>query len=491
MKDFQKALIYKLLLIIMLSILFFACDNILKEEPKTFLSQDIVFSNQGGVKAANYGVYASLITGNYYGQVFLAMLTQIEDDAFGRGSQEPHGNFAWNSVTFERHALIWGAIYSSINRANIVIQNAPEVSSLSEEFINQIVAESRFLRALGYFHLVRLWGDVPLRLEPEMVDFAIKRTSSELVYAQIIEDLKFAENNLPVSYSSPDLGRATKWAAKSLLADVYLTLERWNEASVKAKEVIDSKLYSLVRITTSEEFNTKIFGIDIPTHSEEIFAIKRTVELNNDSWIRFFHRPEPGYAFGGPYAILGNLQSFIGQGEWKTQKSLDLRRNAFLYSGKDTIYLTGAVQMLFKKFRGTLTNVSNDTPILRYAEVLLIYAEAESMAKSGPTTEAYEAINMVRRRAYGKDIVTANPAVDLPKGMTSAQFRDALILERAKELLCEGKRWYDLLRTKTAIQVCKAAGFSNVAEKHLKWVIPQSEIDNNDALTQADQNPGW
>jgi starch-binding outer membrane protein, SusD/RagB family len=147
--------------------------------------------------------------------------------------------------------------------------------------------------------------------------------------------------------------------------------------------------------------------------------------------------------------------------------------------------------MLFKKFRGKNPNLSNDTPILRYAEVLLIFAEAESMAKGGPTAEAYEAINMVRRRAFGKAIKIPFPEVDLPSGMSSVEFRDAVIMERAKELLVEGKRWYDLLRTNTAIEVCKAAGFSAIEEKHLKWVIPQSEIDNNDALTQNDQNPGW
>jgi starch-binding outer membrane protein, SusD/RagB family len=490
MKDLLKIIISKLHLFIIVSVLLSGCEDILTEEPKTFLNEDIIFSSEEGVLAANYGTYESLRDQWYYGRWVPVFLIQTSDVAFGRGSQVPNGNFQWNSVVFERQENIWGSIYSSINRSNIVIQKIPEVSTISSELANQIMAESRFLRALGYFHLVRLWGDVPLRLEPELVNFDIERTSSQLVYEQIIEDLKFAENNLPVSYPSSDLGRATRWAAKSLLADVYLTLERWSDAAAKAKEVIDSDLYSLVPVENSEDFNTKIFGIDIPNHSEEIFSIKYTVELHNDSWIRFFHR-NPEYAFGTTHAILGNLQSFIGQGDWKDESSLDLRRNAFLYSGEDTVFLTGSVEMLFKKFRGKNPNLSNDTPILRYAEVLLIFAEAESMAKGGPTAEAYEAINMVRRRAFGKAIKIPFPEVDLPSGMSSVEFRDAVIMERAKELLVEGNRWYDLLRTNTAIEVCKAAGFSAIEEKHLKWVIPQSEIDNNDALTQNDQNPGW
>ena len=403
----------------------------------------------------------------------------------------PHGNFSWNSVTFQRHELIWTAIYSSINRANIVIQNAPLVPAVDAAVRDQIIGEARFIRALGYFHLVRLWGAVPLRLEPELEDFAIGRTPVNEVYDQIIEDLQFGEVNLPVSYPASQVGRVTRWAAKTLLADVYLTLERWDEAAAKAKEVIDSNVYSLVRIATSDDFQTKIFGPDIPTHSEDIFSIKYSVELHNDSWIRFFHRPGPGYAFGGPHAIVGNLDSFIGQGDWQDETSPDLRRNHSLYSGADKAYLDANIKMLFRKFRGTTTNVSNDTPILRYAEVLLIFAEAESQANGGPTAAAYDAVNQVRRRAFGQDPAVAYPAADIPAGLSAQEFRDAVIMERAKELLVEGKRWYDLLRTGTAIEVSKAAGFSAIEEKHLKWVIPASEIDNNDALTQADQNPGW
>jgi hypothetical protein len=146
--------------------------------------------------------------------------------------------------------------------------------------------------------------------------------------------------------------------------------------------------------------------------------------------------------------------------------------------------------MLFRKFRGTPTDESNSTPILRFPEALLIFAEAESQAKAGPDAAAYEAINKVRRRAYGKDIDVPDPEVDLPAGLSQDQFRDSVIMERAKEFLVEGKRWFDLLRTHTAISVIQALGLP-ITEKNLKWPIAQTEIDNNDSLSQADQNPGW
>ncbi len=487
--------IYKILLISLILIGSFvvsSCEDLLTEEPRTFLSEENVFSSTDGILAANYGVYESLRDIWYYGRWLQIFLDQTSDVAFGRGSQVPNGNFQWNSVVFERQQGIWTSIYSSINKANIMIKKVQEFGGLDEELKNQLIGESRFIRALGYYHLVRLWGDVPLRLEPELTNFGIIRTSTSLVYDQIIEDLQFSESNLPDVYPLSENGRVTKWAAKSLLADVYLTTEQWSDAATKAKEVIDSELYSLVPVDISEDFNTKMFGNDVLTHSGDIFSLKYTVELNNSGWVRFFHRSGPGYAPGGPpYAIHGNLDSWIGQGEWATENSLDLRRNNSLYNGPDTTVLDDNIQMLFKKFRGNENYVSNSTPILRYAEILLVFAEAEAMSNNTATTEAYEAVNQVRRRAYGQTINVANATHDLAAGMSLSDFREAVIMERAKELLVEGKRWYDLLRTGTAIDVCNAAGFTAIEEKHLKWVIPQAELDNNDALSQSDQNPGW
>src|SRR5690606_17046887 len=118
------------------------------------------------------------------------------------------------------------------------------------------------------------------------------------------------------------------------------------------------------------------------------------------------------------------------------------------------------------------------------------FAEAESQANDGPNADAYDAINQVRRRAFGKDPAVADVVADIPAGLNAQQFRDALMLERAKEFLCEGKRWFDLLRTNTALDVLQGLGFS-ITERNLLWPIPNEEIDNNSALSQEDQNPGW
>jgi hypothetical protein len=130
-------------------------------------------------------------------------------------------------------------------------------------------------------------------------------------------------------------------------------------------------------------------------------------------------------------------------------------------------------------------------PIMRYAEPLLIFAEATAMANGGPTSEAYEAVNMIRRRAYGQDPSVPDPGgADLPSGLSQEAFRDEVLLERGKEFIMERKRWFDLVRTGTALEIIQGLG-KPITERYLKWPIAQEEIDNNGALTEADQNPGW
>lgn len=477
-------------LLIILSMVTVSCEDILTETPASFIDQATTFSNPGGAEAATLGVYQLLRGSGYYGTSFSRNITHHADYALGRGSMAPMGNFQIDAVSITRIGECWIAIYSKIYRANLVIQQVPLVPGITPALSTQLVAEARFLRALGYYNLVRSFGAVPIRLEPEAKNFNIAKSSVDEVYSQIIDDLQAVENVLPSSYPTAQLGRATKWAAKTLLADVFLTRERWGEAAAKAKEVMDSNLFALVRIATSEDIQTKIFGPGIVTHAEEIMAIKYNVVLNNDPYIRHFHKPEANYANGGSFGVLGNMDSFISKGEWATEASPDLRRNDFLYSGDDKKFLDNSVKMLLKKFRGTPTNVSNAFPLFRYAEVLLIFAEAETMANGAPSTAAYEAINKVRRRAFGQDPLIPYPAADIPAGLSATDFRDALLMERAKEFMCEGKRWFDLLRTGTAIQVLKPIKPA-ITEKNLLWPIPKEEIDNNDLMGPEDQNPGW
>ena len=475
-----------------------SCDeDVLKEEPRNFLSQDAVFSTREGVIAATNGVYRPFHEGNLYGWWLLGNLEFFSDYIYGRGSQSPASRYEMGSTGINRIGNIWRGGYEVINRANLVISQLEnnEIDGVDAELSNRLIGEARFLRALAYFHLVRLFGDLPLRVEPETQDFAITRSPESEVYDQIIMDLEYGEQNLPDSYATAELGRATRWAATSLLSKVYLTLERWSDAAAKAREVINSGQFSLVEVNEPEDFQ-QIFGPDVVTHSEEIFSLKHArIPGLGFGPIWLMHRAGSGYSLGGnAHAWFGNMESWLG--EWVEQlNGPDMRANDWLYNGpQDEQFLSEEIPMLFKKFRDTESDpAGNDFPIIRYTEVLLIFAEAEAMANNGPTPEAYEYLNQVRRRAYGRDINTPDPEADFPAGLNAQQFQDTVLSERAIEFVMEGKRWYDLLRTGKTLEVIRASGEgkSRIEERHLRWPIPAEEIDNNEAMDQQSQNPGW
>lgn len=502
MKTIQQLFIKQLCLVLILLMTITGCDeSVLEEKPQTFLAQGAVFATRAGVISATSGVYEPWKNNNLYGWWLLGCLEMSSDYIYGRGSQSPLGRYQYDATSINRIGNIWRGGYQVINRANIVIQQleAKEIPEVSAELKNRLIGEARFNRALSYFHLVRLFGDVPLRLVPETNadELAIPRTSADEVYLQIIEDLEFGEINLPESYPVSDIGRATRWAATSLLAKVYLTLGNWSEAAAKASEVMDSGQFSLLVVSEPDDFQN-MFGPTVVTHPEEIFSLKhaRIAGLGFEPlWL--MHRAGSGYSLGSnAHAWFGNMESWLG--DWVPElndPNGDLRTRDWLYNGpQDEQFLSAEIPMLFKKFRDTESDPpGNDFPVLRYTEIVLMFAEAETMANGNPTNEAYEAVNMVRRRAHGLDYNQPDPNVDLPAGLSAAEFQDEVLLERAKEFVMEGKRWYDLLRTGKTIEVMLASGNtkSAIQERHLKWPIPSEEIDNNEAMSQEDQNPGW
>ncbi len=493
----NKKVFYKLFLGLALLMASSACEDALIEEPRNFLSQETVFSSESGAVAATMGIYEPFRENDLYGWWLLGNLEFGADTMFGRGSQANASRYQLASRGIGRIGFIWRGAYNVINRANIVIQQLEEkdIEGLDANEKNELIGEARFLRALAYFHLVRLFGDCPLRTQPEtdQAQLAIPRSPVSDVYTQILDDLQFAENNLPnVNYRE---GRATRWSASGILAIVYLTRSQWTEAAAKAKEIMDSGLFSLLEVTEPEDFQ-QIFGPTVVTHSEEIFSLKhaRIAGLEFEPlWL--MHRAGSGYSLGGnAFAWFGNPDSWLG--DWmKEIGGPDLRTTDWMYNGpQDEQFLSVEIPMLFKKFRDTESELpGNDFPVVRYTEILMIFAEATSQANGGPTPDAYEAVNMVRRRAYGRDINTPDAEADLPAGLNAEQFQEEVLLERAKEFIMEGKRWYDLLRTGKTLEVIRASGPGKAAieEKHLKWPIPSEEIDNNEAMTQADQNPGW
>jgi len=479
------------ILLLFAIILLSSCENVLDEVPKDFVSRANYYQNETDAQGALNGVYSTLSPDYFYIHVYLMEVLHA-DYVNGRGGQAPITNVdqLLNTTGINYAASNWNYRYNLINRANSVLDNVPNIENISDDAKSRIVAEASFLRAMTYFDLVRLFGPVPLRLH-ESTDFstlAAPREPVDKVYEQILEDALAAENDLPENVGT-STGRASKWAAKMLLANVYLTLGDWDLAAQKANDVINSGIYSLVNIQVPDDFYN-IFAVS--TSSEDIMSVHHSENIPS-SIQQFMHRGNalPWNPGSGYYSWLPNTNSWIGA-SWDNN---DLRKSFNFYtqyqnSNGAWVSLPSTSPILFKKFIRTPEGLSlYSLPIYRYVEALLIYAEASCMAEGSPSALALERLNMVKRRGYGYDPSAPSP-IDYSSGMSQDQFRDVVLQERGYEFILERKRFYDLKRTGTVKEAFAKVG-KNFIDERLFFPIPENEINNNPAINQEDQNPGY
>ena len=477
----------KIIYIIFASFILLSCEDALVEAPKS-LAVETFYNTPAEVESAIAAIYTPLR--DCMGGLYPTQLECYTDYGYGRGSHAVLSNFqGLDGSNQSRIGGFWDRFYLSIRNSNIVIQNAPKGKNLSTADVAKYLAESKFLRAFTYFTMVRNWGGVPIRTEENMTVQNIKRNTADEVYQLIYSDLQFAEANLP---DSPAIaGKPSKWAAKSLLADVFFYQGKNAEARDKAKEVILSNKYSLVPVTTVDDFS-KIFGPEVITTSEEIFYLKfsRLGSFQGFGYLMYLNHPGTKYFGGGGYYTVYSTTSNPVIANWDKN---DLRYSLWY---PYNIGL-GSNSILTKKFIDPLaanpSGGGNDYPLYRYADILLLYAEADCRASGSISDDAVEKLNMVHRRAYGKNPVVADATVDLKKAdYNKDSFVDLVIRERGYETQFEAKRWHDLKRTGKVKEIIKAATGKDVADKHLLWPIPVSELNYNSAIDPAkDQNPGY
>ncbi|HNP53492.1 MAG TPA: RagB/SusD family nutrient uptake outer membrane protein [Ferruginibacter sp.] len=394
--------------------------------------------------------------------------------------------------------VMWAQSYYGVLRANLVIDRVPKVPVMSDALRKRSIGEVYFLRALYYYHLVRVFGDVPLYTNVITAEQAatIARSPKEQVYDTIIADLKRAEVLLPNTYSGSDKGRASAGSAKGLLAAVYLTIGDKTNAAAKAKEVIDNRSDYRYELWSDYADN---FKLDNENGKESMFEVQ--YRSGGGQWsdygagqkLNTFFGPRAqnivqssGYGWNVPTKDFADSYQRSGAGYNTIQ---DLRRPATMWIPGDTYgsytqpaQLVGSplglnVRKYFVPVENTLGDNGGWTcalnvPIMRYAEVLLIYAEAAGATLGKPYAD------QVRARAG------LNP---LPNGLSEAQYLDAIYTERRHEFGFEMHRWYDLLRHPDPnyfITVMQAAGKTNVQAKHRYMPIPQGERDKNPNLTQ-------
>jgi len=505
MKNYR--FIYQLILAGFFMLAAAACsEDFLDEEPLGEPSSATLFADEEGAIRATNGIYAHLRNWDVLGFPYFGIKELPSDDA-DVGSTPGDGSFprlqrintfTYDPTTGELNGY-WVGTYRGINRTNQVIDNVPGID-MDENLKTRLVGEARFLRALYYFDLVRAFGEVPLiesaYTDPETAREGVPKSSEEDIYNFIIADLNAAIDALPLKseYPGSELGRATKGAAQGLLAKVYLFRQDYENALSNAQAVIQSGEYSLFPDYREMFLPPQENGVGSLFESQIIDREDRAISNEYTKWQGV--RGQFGWGFNAPTEDLSNAY-----------EEGDPRRTATIFYSGDT--LEGANEPYFLPVdQGAMPRANKKTMLplgmqpagypgnsptnyifLRYADVLLIYAEAAN--ELGQPSEALEYLNMVRARARGD-----NPAV-LPDITTTDQatLREIIWHERRVELAMEGHRFFDIIRQNDvqpgrAEQIFHANGKTNFdIEKHGTFPVPQSQIDITEGVLV--QDPNW
>ena len=393
----------------------------------------------------------------------------------------------------------WSNEYVTINRANIVLGRVPGIVMDTVQR-DRVLGEAHYLRALMYFELVRMFGDVPL-ITKEVSSIAESqqpRAPAAQVYQLIQSDLTTAINQLPASYSGNDIGRATSGAAMTLLAKVYLQQHDYANAAKWAGQVISSGRYALnpnfkdnFRIAVEETNPESIFEINYGS-PDQTAGVVGSVQL-------LFTLPG-GFPGGDAYGLMQvapNLVALYAPSDQRGNGATFMMSPYTDAMGRTTTWgvPNGAAfhKWLDESSSKDMTarawqEMPSNWIISRYADVLLMYAEAVNEGGSASAGTAESALNAVRSRA----------GIPTVSGLSQSALRDSIKVERRREFAFEGQRWFDLVRwnqlnatiqAKTQNMQTWQPGETNVHGANSNvFPIPQTEINNNHQLTQ---NAGW
>ncbi len=472
----MKKYLFPLTLLLILGLAAQSCSSLLDKAPLSDLTSGNFLQQGVDAEAVLAGAY-DMLQSEYYIFDLFTNGDVISDNCYAGGDNPNNFQLDQFRVTTTNGNVQrdWGYLYEGISRANAVLDNVPDLvdPTFSDTRKAQVLSEASFLRAYHYFHLVNLWGGVPLvkhvvtSTDPDIVQQP--RATVDEVYAFIISDLEFAAQNLPLSFPG-QAGRATKGAANALLAKVYAHQPNpdWTKVSAACDAVISSSQYELLA-----SFD-KLWDGTANNSKESIFEIQFIGSSPESNWgVQLYMPPSlsgDGWRkFNTPANDLVN--AYLAEGDSVRYKS------SIFWEGnlpwQDENYPGGLVPFPNKQRKPSSWSSPAHIMVLRYADVLLLKAEA--LNELNQTATAIGFLNQVRSR------------VSLPNTTASAQadMRAAVAKERRLELAFEGHRWFDLKRTGTAIEVMNALGFSyQVDANKLLWPLPQREMDANPNLVQ-------
>jgi starch-binding outer membrane protein, SusD/RagB family len=473
----------KWLFLFLVSITGFSCTKELDLKPHQIYYDNFYQTGDDALSAVN-SVYDVLGSVNQYCNYLWLIQDISSDDCNARANLNDPNIHQFDTYALDANnkylAGIWQASYLGISRANVVLEKVPGISMDSSEQ-QRILGEARFLRGLYYFNLVRLFGEVPLVTKPvtsNLGDDEIYPYKSKVidVYSQIIEDLGNATTKLPERYTnSADKGRATKGAALGMLSKVYLTEKVWDSAYSTAQRVMESAIYDLHSDFAANWKEGNKNG------KESVFEVQfyKNATAENSQMVISGLPSLPGVFSAGVELMLptDDLINSYEPGDYRKQATFFDNYWSYTFAPHIWKYWD---QVAYKPQNTSQSGA--DFMVMRYAEVLLIYAEALNESKGGPTQEAYDAINKVRARARnGNDTILPDLS-----GLNQAQFRQAALDERRHEFVNEGQRWYDLVRTGKLIDYVKRAKGDNAnpSDYNTVFPIPQRELDLNKNLKQ-------
>ncbi|WP_437921681.1 RagB/SusD family nutrient uptake outer membrane protein [Sphingobacterium sp. LRF_L2] len=451
--------IYKFLYLFLLIITFSSCDSFLDKEPLHQYNNEDFFTSQENANAGVIGMYRTMTSSFTFGQTMIIVPEFSAGHVSHSASYPEYENFKTHQVTAINPwiANVWQGVYATINAANNIIQRVPamEGTNISEEKKNQFVGEAKFVRALSYFFLVRAFNRVPLKLTAteENEDLAIPQADPAVVYEQIVKDLTESVSELPESHESTDAtkGRATKAASQALLAKVYLyqaaITNDYSLAASTAEEVISSGAFQLVTdygsIWGTQNTAESIFELQFDDQTTNPLA-----SVSNDNASMLFYVKDASVA--------------------DIYESTDKRRDVAIVSGSNNRYYMGK----FPNFNPASQNL----PLIRLAELLLIHAEAKARSSNSISQEAYNSLNLVLSRAGVSKAIDTFTSVD--------DFIQFVQEEKERELIFEGETWFDFCRTGLALEKYESLS----SENYFFYPIPSAQRLLN---AQLEQNPGY
>ncbi|KAA6341351.1 RagB/SusD family nutrient uptake outer membrane protein [termite gut metagenome] len=417
---------------------------------------------------------------------------------------------------------VWDGTYTGIARANTAIKYIPSTPDLSDSERNTLLAEAKFFRAFNYFYLVRYFGDVPLILEPyeSLNDMYIPRTPTNELYTQIVKDLTEAIANLPAVAFCDNAHRIGKYTAETVLAHVYLQMSgyplqanNYAAAAAAARDVINSGKHRLIENGSTPETSAYNVIRTVDDNPEYIYNLEFLSPISTNNGRIQTSLPNIASTWSVyKYSITNNAYRPVKEYMNVYDKTKDLRAQQdqfFSYSvtyekeGQTITYeipaeKSPAPHLWYEENAALNTGVCNkDFTIYRYAEVLLIAAEAIAQSE-GVTAEAVKYVTDVRARAYAATISHTEIESSL-NGLSKEAFIQEVWIERMRELVFEFRIWDDICRTRlypvTSDSNPGKATFVNVIgaknpweqtfqEKHLLWPISANEIQRNPSLTQ-------